>query len=50
MVEDILLLVNAIRWRLFFVGFGLLLKKKWEGGGMIVIEFLMCFLLYGKIV
>ncbi|MFN2747805.1 MULTISPECIES: LTA synthase family protein [Bacillus] len=49
-VQQILLFVNPISSSLFFLGLGLLFKKKIQQTAIIVIHFLMSFLLYANIV
>ncbi|NQD53606.1 glycerol phosphate lipoteichoic acid synthase, partial [Bacillus altitudinis] len=49
-LQHILLFVNPISSSLFFLGFALLFKKKWQPAAIIVIHFFMSFLLYANIV
>ncbi|MCY8639440.1 lipoteichoic acid synthase, partial [Bacillus sp. S17B2] len=49
-IQKILLFVNPLSSSLFFLGFGLLFKKKLQQTAIIVIHFLMSFLLYANIV
>ncbi|MCY7799549.1 LTA synthase family protein [Bacillus haynesii] len=49
-VQQILLFVNPISSSLFFLGLGLLFKKKIQQTAIIVIHFLMSFLLYANVV
>ncbi len=49
-IQKILLFVNPLSSSLFFLGFGLLFKKKLQQTAIIVIHFLLSFLLFANIV